>query len=267
VSPDGGAVGAVSDIDFGDPDDPANTDPNVKYADAINALTQASALPDIVVLLGETQAVTHVLAGLESNWPAAARRPQYVVSNGLQTKELLDLVASAPALRTRILGTAAGSDSSSYKDWSRFLVRFRQTFPDAGAVPETFGVAQAYDAFYTIALAASLTRNTDLNGTDIAKVLTTQMFSTDGGPTATIDIGPDQIQTAFRALAAGRQLSLFGASAQLAFEPSGDLVTNIQVWCILPGQAGQPFVFQTSGLAYSPDAGVLEGSILDACSN
>jgi hypothetical protein len=266
----------VIDVDYGDPDDPTAGDPSGKYADAIHTLTQPP-LPDAILFAGTTQGVTNVLAGVESNWPGPAvttRHPFYVISSGAQTSELLTLTTTNDSLRKRILGTAPGSDPATYSNLSRWIVRYRQFFTD-GTLPETFGVAQAYDAFFTLAYAVSVARNVDIEGTDLVTALRAILASPDGGVAdggaadggaadsgvVTVNVGPVEIPKALTALAQGESIALVGVSAPLAFDlQKGDLVTDVHVWCILPGQSNAP-AYQSSGLVYSASSGQLVGSL------
>jgi ABC-type branched-subunit amino acid transport system substrate-binding protein len=256
-------AGEFIDADLGDPDDPSLGDPAIAYARAVSALTRPSALPDIVLLVGPSQAVTGVLRGIESSWPInAPRRPRYLLSSGLQVKELLDELAGKDDLRRRILGTAPGADAQSYANLATFLVRYRQSFADQ-TVPETFGAAQAYDALYTIAYAASVTRNADLVGADVLAGLRRAL--SEGAPTA-IDVGPDRIPTAFDVLVSGGSIALRGASGPLAFTPTGDLAGgDVQVWCVVQAQGGGELGFQPSGLSYSASAHALAGAVGRGC--
>jgi ABC-type branched-subunit amino acid transport system substrate-binding protein len=267
ISADLGDGGTILDRSFGDPDDPSAAP--VDYGDAITAV--GAALPDVVILLGSTQTVANVLAGIETNWqPTIARRPQYILSSGLQVPELLTYVASTvatyPTLPARILGTAPGA-GPAYMNLATFLVNYRDTFHD-GTVPEIFGVAQAYDAFYTLTYAASITRNTDLVGGDVLKALRLVLTPKDASAPAAVAVDPNAIPAALAALAAGRTLALSGASGPLAFDTTtGDLVGDIQVWCVLPSSdpSATTYVFQSSGLAYASSAGQMQGTLGRGC--
>lgn len=248
------------DVSFGDPD--MNT---ATYSSAISTVTQEGATPDVIVLVGGTQAVSNVLGGIEANWPAGPHLPLYALSSGLQTAELLTLVGSNTSLRTRILGTAPGSNPATYPDLSAFLVRYRATFTD-GTIPETFGVAQAYDAFYTIAYAASITTETQLVGTNVTDALQQMLRPVSGVAPMTYDVGPGELSTVLAALQTGSPIALNGASAPLAFDiTTGDMVSDVQVWCITGGQGDAGDGFEATGAAYSASQGVLTGTVAAYC--
>jgi ABC-type branched-subunit amino acid transport system substrate-binding protein len=261
--------GAVLDVAYGNPDDLDAAAPD--YASAITAVVGAS--PDVIILLGSTQAVTNVLGGLETNWPLSklVRRPQYILSSGLQVPELLTYVAGAaamyPTLPARILGTAPGAAPTD-SNRATFLVNYKDTFHD-GTDPEIFGVAQAYDALYTLAYAASATRNSDLVGTDVRNALRVVLTPPDGGPAPiSAPVDPTAISTTLAAIARGSTLSLGGASGPLAFETTtGDITGDIQVWCVLPSSApgAASYVFQSSGESYSASAAAIKGAVGRGC--
>jgi ABC-type branched-subunit amino acid transport system substrate-binding protein len=258
--------GAFLDVNYGDPDDGTPD-----YSDAITAVGAAS--PDVIILLGSTQAVAKVLGGIETNWsPTLMRRPQYILSSGLQVPELLTYVAGAaatyPTLPSRILGTAPGA-GPTYTNLATFLVNYKDTFHD-GTVPEIFGVAQAYDALYALTYAASVTRNSDLVGTDVRNALRLVLTPPgDGGPApTTVAVDPNAIPSTLVALARGGVLALYGASGPLAFDTvTGDVVGDIQVWCVLPSSApgATSYVFQSSGQSYSASAAAIQGTLGRGC--
>jgi branched-chain amino acid transport system substrate-binding protein len=258
----GGSITSLLDVSFGNPDDPTSTP---AYSTAIGAVTQEVGAPDVIVLLGQTQAVSNVLGGIEANWPAGPHLPRYALSSGLQTAELLTLVGSNAGLRTRILGTAPGSNPATYPDLSAFLVRYRETFTD-GTIPETFGVAQAYDALYTVAFAASITTQPQLVGTNVTDALHQMLTPVSGVPPMTYDVGPADIPTVLAALQTGAPIALNGASAPLAFDVhTGDLVSDVQVWCIAGGAGDAGVGFESSGAAYIASTGVLTGTVGTYC--
>ncbi len=244
--------GTFLDRSYGDPDQGS-----ASYSDAIGAVTGQA--PDVVIVLGSTQAVAGMVGGLEAEWPVAARKPQYVLSSGLQVPELLSYVQATagtdPSLPSRILGTAPGSNPGSYGDLSLFLIRYKEMFGEDAGPAGMFGVAQAYDALYTAVYAAAFARNTDLIGTDVSGALQLMLGHGDGAAPIAIDFGPDDIRPALAALTGGRTATLNGASAPLAFDPqTGNVTTDVQVWCVV-APAGSSYVFQASGLAYSPPPG------------
>jgi ABC-type branched-subunit amino acid transport system substrate-binding protein len=261
------------DVDYGNPDQPGPNQDGL-YADAVTAVTNASKLPDVIVLLGYTHAVQRVLTGIESIWPGG-KRPQYVLSNGLETPDLLDVVATATttSLRTRILGTSPGEDPSVDPVTNAFDVRFR-LFVDGGAFPESYATANAYDAFYALAYGVAGARNSDLVGLDVVRAMRTVLVTTpppEGGTpdAAPIAVGSDGIPAALAAIQAGQKIALQGVSGPLLFDVSsgsGAVTADVQVWCITAA-SGTPQIAR-SGLAWDTAQGTLVGSAIDpACTH
>ena len=231
-------------VDFGDPDALTDVDASAAFATAVDAVTAAASLPDVIVLVGSTQAVSNVLAGVEHSWPSGARLPQYILSSGLETQELLTLAAANDSLRTRIVGTAPGGNGANV---DAFYGRYLQAFAGATA-PQIFGVAQAYDALYTLAFAEAVTLKALPLGTDLSAALHLVVSTRDASTPVPVDIGPTGIPAAFAALASGQSLAMNGASAPLDFQSaSNGVVTDVQIWCMVQGTTPGPIVFQRTG--------------------
>jgi ABC-type branched-subunit amino acid transport system substrate-binding protein len=256
-------------VDFGDPDDLTALDASGAYGAAVDAVVPSlpdgavtSSLPDVILLVGSTQAVTNVLAAIEKRWPTPAQLPHYIVSSGLETAELLALAATNPSLPARILGTApGGSDANT----DAFYTRYAQAFSD-GTAPQIFGVAQAYDALYTLAFAEAAATKPAPLGDDLDQALRRVLSPHDGAAPTAIDVGPADLSAALTALAAGDALALNGASAPLAFDTAtGAPATDVQVWCMVPGSTPGPVVFARSGVAYSVSTAALVGTLGEGC--
>ncbi len=180
--------------------------------------------------------------------------------------ELLEYVGEPDAgggtLPSRILGTAPGS-GPKYTNFATFLVSYKATFRD-GTIPEAFGVAQAYDALYAVTYAAAITRNADLVGGDERNALLHELPDGAAAP-AHIDVGPQLDRDRLQRPSPTEARSPFnGASAPLAFDPhTGDIVTDVQVWCVTSSQS--TYDFQLSGQSYSADAGLLQGTLGAGC--
>jgi branched-chain amino acid transport system substrate-binding protein len=256
-------AGRFLHVDFGDPDDLADVDASGKMAAAVDAVTAPASLPDVILVLGSTQAVTGVVAGVERAWPAGARAPRYVVSSGMQTTELLALAgASKAGLASRMLGTAPGGDGTNV---DAFQKHYLATFDD-GTTPRIFGAAHAYDALYLLAFAAAAAPKPDPQGTELAAALAGLATPGDAAAPVTLEVGPDGIGGAFAAIAAGQPLRLDGASAPLAFDPAVDAVVgDVQVWCMLPGAAAGALGFVRTGMAYRAATGSLDGTLVAGC--
>jgi hypothetical protein len=137
---------------------------------------------------------------------------------------------------------------------------------DSGTFPASYATVNAYDAFYTVAYALAATRNTDVVGLDVVNALR-KIMTPSSAPTTSIAVGSDGISTAFGAIQAGTPIALTGASGPLTFNlATGDVTSDVQVWCIAQGGAGP--AFQASGLFYgaAQDGGSLQGTY-QPCAN
>ena len=245
------------DVDYGNPDQPT-ANQNQLYADAINAVQQQ--LPNVIVLLGYTHAIGSVLSGIENVWPNGTPLPRYVLSNGLNTADLLTAVGTNDGLRKRILVTSPGQ-SASNSVTSSFYIRYRNQFTNDGTYPQSYATPNMYDAFYAAAYALAATRNTDLVGLDVATALRKVLGVPDGGTATSINVGSDAIPTAFATIQAGAPIALHGVSGPLSFDlVKGDVVSDVQIWCLARGATAPTLL--ASGLVYSASLGQLQGSAL-----
>jgi ABC-type branched-subunit amino acid transport system substrate-binding protein len=247
------------DTDYGNPDQPGNTNPDQKFADAVNAVITLA--PNIVIVLGYTPAVKQLIPEIETNW-SSGPRPQYLLSNGMEVKELLTLLSANDDLRKRVLGTAPGANPAGNPALSKFAVRYRTTFKDGGTFPESYAVPNAFDAFYVAAYGIAVTRNSDLVGSDVTAGIKKILKPTpDAG---VVDIGPDGIANALKAITAGQSFTFRGVSGPLAFDlTTGDVVSDVQIWCAV--HKTTELAFEVTGLAYNATTQKLEGTIDSAC--
>jgi hypothetical protein len=253
------------DVDYGDPDSVSNTDAAARFSGAVDALVTAPTPADVVLIVGSTQAVPNVLGAIERRWPAGKSPPRYALSSGLQTSELLALVAGNDPLRRRILATAPGGAGTNV---DAFYGRYAKSFPD-GTSAQEFGVAQAYDALYALAFATAVTPASAPLGSDLRDALRLALTPTPATTPVPIDVGPSAIPAAWKALAAGQPIAMNGASAPLPFDTTtGDVVTDVQVWCIVPGATAGSAAYARSGFSYvasSANSGTLAGTLGASC--
>ncbi len=92
-------------------------------------------LPDVVILMGYTHAISSVLAAIETAWQSITAKPppRYILSNGLETADLLALVSKNDSLRRRILGTSPGENPATNPTgdfYSLYDERYRTQFDE-----------------------------------------------------------------------------------------------------------------------------------------
>ncbi len=208
--------------------------------------------PDIVLLVGTTEAVTSIVVPLEAAWPAGVARPYYVLADGVEVTELLDACKSDNALRERLRGTVPRSEGPLTDS---FNLRYGARYGDTAQI---FGVPGAYDGVYLVAYAVvALGASSDtvpVDGRSIASAMP-QMV---GG--SRIEVGPGGINDAFRILRSGAPIDFDGASGPLDFDiATGEAPSNIDVFCVARNGAGLPF-FQSSGRRYNAVTRGMEGA-------
>lgn len=240
---------------YGDPDDPSNTTPQVGYQATV---TRVLALqPHVVVLAGTAEAVTEVLSGIEAAW-SAFHRPYYVLSDGCQIPELLHLMDVDPNLRNRVLGTVPGTVGANF---GAFLDTFHANpLLTTGTNPEVFGTAGCYDAVYLLAYAVVALRDSALNGPNLAGALKKLV-----PPGPVVNVGPSGMHTAFTVLTdrAENNIDFNGASGPLDFDVNkGEAESDVQVWRVVPDDQGNASTFQYTGWFYDASTRSMQGSLV-----
>jgi len=240
--------------DYGDPDDPANTDPAARYAASITAVV--SQAPHIVILVGTNEGVTQIFAGVEAQWPTGTTtyRPFWIFTDGGQIPELLSAVDGKDELRRRVFGSVPGTNDSNLL-YRRFLDSYESVFND-GTEPRVFGTAGAYDAAYLIAFAAASLGDRPLTGANLSQGLK-QLT----GGAQQIELGPRDIGAGFTALTSNpdARINVAGASGPLDFDVTfGEAPSDIQTWCITTS-GGLRYFF--TGYFYNAVSGQMEGSL------
>lgn len=176
--------------------------------------------PQIVLLVGTTEAVTSIFDGLKVD--ASANKRIYLFSDGGKIQQLVD---SAGALRPNVFGTAPGRETPQYQ---AFKGRFKAFY--ANKDPQTY-TEHAYDATYLAAYALVATSEQSATGAAMNQGLSRSI----GG--AKIPAGPSQVNTAFAALLENEgKIDYDGVSGPLDFDVTkGEAPADVDVWCIDAG--------------------------------
>jgi branched-chain amino acid transport system substrate-binding protein len=197
--------------------------------------------PDYALLIADTDAPS-LVASLEN--AAGQSMTQYLMTDSALAPTLWgppSMQVGFPMLN-RIRGTAPALPVDP--DASAGIYRaFQQAFE---AVPKFNGedpsntafTANAYDAFYTIAIAAAVTPK-PLTGAGIAANM--KRLSATGGQM--FPVGVNGYNAAVQALQASptAQIKLYGASGPLGFDGNGDILTApFEVWKIVMDSGGNP---------------------------
>lgn len=251
-------TGFFTDVSYGNPDDP-NDD---RSTDAVTQITGATPLPSLVIVDGAAEAVASIIDPIERGLlPQTSARPYYLLSHGLQVAELLAYTAPNPSLRKRILLAVPG-DGDGNGALRALRVAYDKDYSDYPA--ETFGVSQGYDAYYLLAYALAAVRNTDIKGVDVRDGLHHVIYG--AASVLPVTVGTAGIDAGFAAVALGGSLALTGASGPLQFDAQTNTAAeDVQIWCVTPTPDGDASTFSAAGLAWSQDAGKLNGTISSNC--
>ncbi|MFU8804856.1 MAG: hypothetical protein ACNA8W_13660, partial [Bradymonadaceae bacterium] len=191
------------------------------YSGVVSTIAAGDVEPDIVVILGSAEA-WEIAEQLDS---LLTKEPVYFVGDAVKNAEE---AAKAPiSLEGRIWGTAPQNFGEwDYAPYVNFRVKYQAEYGNEN--PDNFQfIANAFDALYAIALAASQ----GFTGPDLARGMT--MLS-DGDSFQTT---PEQAQQALQRLISGQSINLMGASGPLNFDENGDPTASpIALWCFEDGK-------------------------------
>jgi ABC-type branched-subunit amino acid transport system substrate-binding protein len=205
--------------------------------------------PDVVVLIGTTEAVVQGMVPLERGW-TAPQRPEYVLIESSKTPELLAAVSGNADLRHRVRGTGALPAARSARVNEAFVLAYASRHMDEPA--DLFGMSQAYDAMYAVAFGIAAVRG-PVTGRAIARTLP---LLASGG--MEIELLTSKTQTAFRMLAEAMPLSIVGATAPLRWDADGAVVSGtIELWCI--AEVNGKTSFESSGLSLDLASQAVQG--------
>jgi ABC-type branched-subunit amino acid transport system substrate-binding protein len=217
----------------------------------IAATLAESPRPAIIVLFGTTEVVTKFMAPLESRWGTSAPRPLYLLADGGQKTELLDLAAADDALRKRVRGTVPAASRSS-SNFDSFVFKYEGQF--GGPVPSVFGMAGTYDAMFLLGYSVAAAGSRPLSGDELQKGFGKLVSGTK------IAVGGTSMNAGFQALTSPGSFDFDGASGPLDFDlATGEARSNIDVWCIAKDATGRP-VFAPSKRLFDATTNAMAGT-------
>ena len=254
-------VGYLIAANYGDPD----SNPNADVSGAIAMVTGPNA-PDVVVLIGNTEAATELLSGIELTWPGG-KRPYYLVSSGVIVPELLTATAANDAY-TRTLGAEPGIDPEM-NPLHPFVVRYEQSVNDGISDVHVFGTANAYDAVYLVGGAHAVLglQGKPVTGPNLRDALAELTMN----GTMPYDVGPALLMSssggpndAPLTMAANGGIDLNGTSGPLDFDPvTFEVSSPVRILCPTMDPTTQMITFADSGMAY--DGTTLGGTLSASC--
>jgi branched-chain amino acid transport system substrate-binding protein len=219
------------------------TDP--AFAQVVMDLTMFR--PHLVLLFGTSEVAAKILQPLEAGWGASPPpRPVYLLADGGKRQELLTAVTAGPmSLRTRIRGTAPGTNSAQFQAFSnRYEGKYKVR-------PQTFGTAGSYDSTYLIAYTMASLAGKGITGAALGEAMAKMIGGT---PT---NIEPGTLAAAFGALGMNGKLDVNGASGPLDFDlVKHEAESDIDVWCV--GAMGPAFA--SSGRYYDAASKAMSGT-------
>jgi ABC-type branched-subunit amino acid transport system substrate-binding protein len=205
--------------------------------------------PDVIALIGTAEAVTKVLAPLETAWNGGVERPHYVLTDSSKVSDLLNVVKGNEDLRLRLRGTGVTPQSSSIPVFNAFTLTFQSRY---GKPANQSGMGQSYDAMYSVAYAMASVAGHAPTGHDIAVGLR----SLSNGSTV-LDVGSQKILAAFQLLSGGQKITVNGTYGPLEWDSKGDTLGTIEMWCITSGATP---AYASSGLTFNTKTQQLLGS-------
>ena len=217
----------------------------------IAATLAASPRPAIVVLFGSTEVVTKFIAPLESRWGVGAPRPLYLLADGGQKTELLDLAAADDTLRKRVRGSVPAASRAS-SNFDSFVFKYEGQF--GGPAPSVFGMAGTYDAMFLLGYAIAAAGPRPITGDELQKGLGRLVSGT------RINVGGTSMNAGFQALTSPGTFDFDGASGPLDFDlATGEARSNIDVWCIAKDATGRP-IFVPSKRLFDATTNAMSGT-------
>ncbi|HEU4409596.1 MAG TPA: ABC transporter substrate-binding protein [Polyangiaceae bacterium] len=236
--------------DYGNLSDPERNPP--RYEETVAELIEQA--PHIILAYGVNEVFDDIMGPVERGWSNPSYRPYWVFTHAqFNTAATEFLRANDPdgafGVRRRMVGTIAGASyAAAYSDFRSLY----QGSVNDGTPPDSFGAANAYDALYLLAYAATAAtaEGRPLDGLRLADGFA--RLVPPAGSRA--QVGSADINWALGELTAGRSVDLEGATGPLDFDlATGDADAEVEVWCV-PEQSGgaglpvtTPFRFDIRG--------------------
>jgi ABC-type branched-subunit amino acid transport system substrate-binding protein len=208
--------------------------------------------PDIVLTDGASEAI-ELVELLERALPSDAQRPQYLLTEAAQTRQLLTLAAANETLQQRVTVIGAVPTASAASVHAGFETAYWARY---GQHPSAVtGLAASYSAVYGVAY-ATLAADAPLHdAASLANAL--QAFDPDGMPLST---AATSVTYAVDALAAGEPVSVTGTLSELRWDEQGSpLGAQVGVYCLRPPSDGTGWRFRSTGYAYDVDRAAFSG--------
>ena len=203
---------------------------------------------NLIVGIGTTEIITKFLTPIESTWPGATPRAQYLFSDGGEKPELLTAVTGNDPLRQRVRGTVPGTSNTLF---NAFNIQYLGKYQSNATV---FGMAGAYDSLYLLAYDIVSLGSQPITGANLSNAMAKMV-----GGQAT-NVGAGGIKSAFQVLQSGNAIDIAGASGPLNFDlTKHEAISDITVWCISKDGNGNP-IYAASGRYYDSSTQKMSGA-------
>ena len=207
--------------------------------------------PHVIIYMSFHGVTKHVLAKIESSWPAREKFLPRFVSNGYMLgDDFFEFLGKNVERRRRYVGV---NPTTATAVNAKMTARYNDAFSPAVSVAS--GPAAVYDAFYVLAYAAYAAGDVPLTGTSLARGIARLV-----PPGLPVDVGPSMLFDGFNALGAGGNVDLNGAATGLDFDvTTGDSPADFAVLCVKPDANGAAAEASESGVVWRVRTKKLEG--------
>ncbi len=207
--------------------------------------------PHILLIVGTAEVITRGLGPIEEKWstaPDAQPRPFAILAEGAKVSDLVAMVgATQSSFPERKLTSRLHVFGPRYNAALQAALATRYQGAYGEELPDVYGVAGSYDAFYVIAYALAATQTRPPSGPSIAAGLE-QLVP----PGLRIAAGPSDVSSALVELGAGRHIDYDGVVGPLDFNvTNGESLGDYNVYCV------QPSGYQLTEQYYSTSSGGL----------
>lgn len=248
-------TGCAADSGAGGPTDPSACYLRVDYGPSTNPdLTKIAVItafePDIIFLFGLNEGPDTIFKDVEAEWvvPADGHLPLWIFSDGGKVTSLWAThrdpndpsVMDPPDIvtedqRERVSGSVPGPNATSWPPYGTFLTEFAGSAYAGDGSADTLGPAGAYDITYLLAFSTVMVSGDGpqnaLTGPNLVRLGLQRMQK--GASLPMIQVGADDILSAFPTLALSAPVDISGVSGPLPFTGMGDITTaDIQIWCV-----------------------------------
>jgi ABC-type branched-subunit amino acid transport system substrate-binding protein len=209
--------------------------------------------PDVIVVAMGDDFEAYYLTGIDDKWPSGKRRPQYILTQlNYDAARLAARLVGRDDLRRTLSGTGDALTMQREANINAFRARYRAAYPELDPSGSWSGYEAAYALAYAIAAAGA-------TGTVDGPSISAGFGRLGSGPA--IDVGKDQIHSAFGALApSAGTINLRGLWSELDWAPATrDLDGDIGMWCV-QSVGGVIDIKRDAGPRMSAATGVVTGT-------